>query len=399
MIADRLLARLQSLVGYVPTAWSLVRIACFAVVGVFIVTQVVPSHPGDTSLSPYNRFNGTDHSRIVSLPYGDTRGFRPTDHKRAFRIAWIGGSEMLGVKPRKQAVVPGLVNDRIGAVDGRRTQTDIYFLNAIRLADELAALHRALAAKPDMVVISLNPVWVLNDLAVQQWGYLDGLLARGSIWPPSSWPVAASLVSPGDVGWEALSSVSGAVNDRLYWGTKFTEKTADLSFLDKVVGGTEPPLTDLGKLALRRPVDFWHQHYSAAPAGASLLETQLSILGRGVSSESSMNNRVLQEMLATARRSGVDTYVYMPAIAPQVFAEPEGKRDIRKLQRMLAETTKGKTNNHVVFDPNGLQDRVPDVPYKDIIHKFDPIPEVKLLTGDLCALLERRGHTTECEAP
>jgi hypothetical protein len=395
-MADRLLARLQSLVGYVPTAWSLVRIACF---GLLVVTLVVPPHPGDTSVSPYNRVNGSDHSRVVSLPYGDTRGFRPTSHKHAFRIAWIGGSEMLGVKPGHVAVVPGLVNDRIGAVDGRRTQTDIYFLNAIRLADELAALHRALATKPDMVVISLNPVWVLNDLAVQQWGYLDGLIARGSIWPPSSWPVAASLVSPGDVGWKALSSVSGAVNDRLFWGTKFTAKTSNLSFLDKVVGGTEPPLTDLGKLALRRPVDFWHEHYSAAPQGSSLTATQLSILKRGVSSESSMNNRVLQEMFATARRAGVDTYFYMPAIAPQVFAEPQGTRDIRKLQQMLAETTKGETNSRVVFDPKGLQDRVPAVPYKDIIHKLDPIPEVKLLTGDLCALLERRGHKTECEAP
>ena len=163
--------------------------------------------------------------------------------------------------------IPGLVNNRIGSVDGRRTTTDIYFLNAIRLADELAALKRALATKPDMVVISLNPVWVLNDLAVQQWSYLDGLIARGSLWPPSSWPVAASLVSPGDVGWRALSGVSDAVNDRLYWGTKLTEKTSKISFLDKVEGGKEPALTDLGELALRRPVDFWHEHYSAPPRG------------------------------------------------------------------------------------------------------------------------------------
>ena len=70
-------------------------------------------------------------------------------------------------------------------MDGKRVSTDIYYLNAIRLADELAALSTALAAKPDLVVVSLNPVWVMNDLAVQQWGYLDGELARHSAWPPS----------------------------------------------------------------------------------------------------------------------------------------------------------------------------------------------------------------------
>ena len=217
-MADHLLARLKSLVGYVPSAWSLVRIACFAVLGLVLAGLVVPGHPGDASLSPYNRVKGAQRSQVVSLPLGDTRGFRPSDHPKAFRIAWVGGSEMLGVKPGRAAVVPGLVNNRIKSVDGRRTRTDIYFLNALRLADELAAVERAVASKPDLLVISLNPVWVLNDLAVQQWGYLDGLLARGSVWPPSSWPVAASLVSPGDAGWKALSGVSAPVNDRLLLG-------------------------------------------------------------------------------------------------------------------------------------------------------------------------------------
>ena len=159
---------------------------------------------------------------MVSLPLGDTRGFAPAAPPGSYRIAWIGGSEILGVRPGHKSIIPGLVNDRIDSVDGKRTATDIYFLNAMRLGDELSALHRALASKPDLVVVSLNPVWVANDLAVQQWGYLDGLLARGSLWPPCGWPVAASLVSPGDVGWKGLSSLFGSIDDRLYWGTELT---------------------------------------------------------------------------------------------------------------------------------------------------------------------------------
>ena len=83
-------------------------------------------------------------------------------------MAWIGGSELLGVDPRHPAFIPRLVNDKIGTVDGERVDIDIYFVNAMRLADEFAAERAAVAAKPDMVVISLNPVWVLNDLAVQR---------------------------------------------------------------------------------------------------------------------------------------------------------------------------------------------------------------------------------------
>lgn len=398
-MADDLLARLKSLVGYVPTVWSLVRIACFAVLGLVVAGLVVPSHPGDASVSPYNRVKGAQRSQVVSLPLGDTRGFQPTDHPKAFRIAWVGGSEMLGVRPGHPSVVPGLVNNRLKSVDGRRTRTDIYFLNALRLADELAAVKRAVAAKPELLVISLNPVWVLNDLAVQQWGYLDGLLARGSVWPPSSWPVAASLVSPGDAGWKALSGVSGPVNDRLYWGTDLIGRTADLSFLDDVEGGKEPPLTGLGRLAQKSAVNFWQEHDGSPRDTMSGKELRLRLLRRGVISESSFNVRVLQEMFATARRAGVDTYFYLPAIAPEAYAEPQGAEDVKELRKQLAAATKGETNNRVVFDPQGLQDRVPPTPYKDFIHKLDPFPEVKVLTGDLCSLLQRRGHQTGCEAP
>ncbi len=395
MIADRLLDRLGRL-GYAATAWSLVRIACVVAVSLVLVSLALGRHPGELT-SPWNKVNGTNKSHVVSLTLGDTRGYRPTASPNSFRIAWIGGSEVLGVAPRKASIIPGLVNNRIKTVDGRRTNTDVYFQNAMRLADQLASLERALATKPDLVVVSLNPVWVLNDLAVQQWGYLDGMLAKGSLWPPSSWPVAASLVSPGDAGWRGLSSVVGVVADRLHWGTEMTEKTSKLSFLHQVKGGAEPAPTGLGQLALRRPVDFWHQHYGGVPPDASLMQKQLSILHRGVNSESSLNARIVQQMLDMVRRAGVEAYFYVPAIAPDVYADPDGARYINQLRDQLADVAKGHTSEKVRFDTQGLQDRVPPTKYKDIVHKLDPGPEVDVLTGDLCRLLEDTDHRTGCE--
>ena len=267
----------------------------------------------------------------------------------------------------------------------------------MRLGDELSSLHSAIATKPDLVVVSLNPVWVLNDLAVQQWGYLDGLLARGSLWPPRDWPVAASLVSPGDVGWKGMSTLFGSIDDRLYWGTKLTEDTAGLSFLDKVKGGAEPAPTGLGALGLRRPVDFFAEHRVHLPANPSLLDRQLALLDSGVGPSASLNRRVLQDMLDAARRAGVDAYFYVPGIAPQVYAEPRGAHSVDQLRKLLADAARGHTSSRVHFDTQGLQDRVPPTTYKDIIHKLDPEPEVKVLTGDLCALLEQRGHETGCK--
>jgi hypothetical protein len=399
VIADRLLARLQSLAGFRPTRWSLLRIAVFAAVGLVVASHLVPDDRGDLASNGYNKILHTKDSRVVSLPLGDSRGFRVDRQPGRFRIAWIGGSEIIGVDPKHRSVVPAMVNDRIRSVDGHRPTTDIYFLNAIRLTDELAALKSAVASKPDLVVVSLNPVWVLNDLATQEWDYLDGILVRDSLWPPSDWPVAASLLSPGDVGWRALSSVSRAIEDRLHWGTDLTGKTDGLSFLHTVKGGKEPAPTGLGELAGVRPVDFWAEHYVPPPKDPTVLEQQMTIFRRELDSSSGFNAHVLREMLATARRAGVDTYFYMPAINPQVYAEPGPRRLLTDLQHRLADVIRGQTSSRVVFDPDGLQARVPATPYQDIVHKLKPLPEVKVLTGDLCALLQRSGHTTDCEQP
>jgi hypothetical protein len=359
---------------------------------------LVPYHPGQLT-SPWNKVIGTNHSHVVSLELGDTRGYAPSAPHGSYKISWIGGSEILGVKPRHQSMIPGLVNNRIKSVDGKPARTDVYFQNAMRLADELSSLHRALATRPDLVVVSLNPVWVLNDLAVQQWGYMDGLLARGSVWPPADWPVAASLVSPGDVGWKGLSSLFGSIDDRLYWGTKLTAKTADIGFLDKVKGGLEPAPTGLGALGLRRPVDFWQEKYGGVPATAPVDDKQLSVLKRGVESQSTLNQKVLQDMFAAVRRAGVKAYFYVPAISPKIYARADARRYIAELRAQLAAATKGETTSKVLFDPQGLQHRVAPARYEDIVHKINPDPEVKVLTGDLCDLITKGGHTTECEKP
>jgi hypothetical protein len=400
MIADRLLVVLRERLGFVVTKWAIARIAAFAAVALVIVSLVVPARPGDIAKAPYNAALATRNTRNVTLPLGDTRGFQATSRPGAFKIAWIGGSETLGVGRGHHAFIPRLVTDKIGSVDGKKVSTDIYFLNAIRLTDELAALSSAVETKPDMVVISLNPVWVLNDLAAQQWGYLDGILARHSVWPPSRWPVAASLVSPGDVGWKALSRLSpAAIGDRFNWGVDLADKTSSLSFLDAVHGATPPTLTGLGQLALSRPVDFWFSHFHATTNGTGLKGTQFGILEREVKSQSSFNRKVLQEMFAMLRRAGVDAYFYVPPIDPDVYNQPTGTKYINEIRKMLASATEGQTTRHVRFDPRGLQDRVPKTKYEDIVHVLNGTPEAGVLSRDICALLVASGRKPGCEGP
>ncbi len=399
MISDRLLALLRERLGFVPTKWSIARIGVFVLAGLVIAALVVPARPGDVAKSPYNADLATRYARNVALPLGDTRGFQPTARPRDFRVAWIGGSETLAVGPKTRAFIPGLVSERIKTVDGKRVSTDIYYLNAIRLADELAALSTALAAEPDLVVVGLNPVWVMNDLAVQQWGYLDGEIARHSVWPPSRWPVAASLVSPGDAGWRLVSRVSpSAIGDRFGYGVDLAGRTAELTFLDAADAGPPEKPTGLEDFARKRPVDFWFSQFDPANKGTSVSARQLGILEREVESKSSFNRTIVQEMFEMVRRAGVDAYFYMPPIDPTVYDEPDAQRYMAAVRAMLASATQGLPNDRIWFDPQGLQDRVPPTKFRDIVHVRDGRPESKVLAADLCALLVARGKNPGCEA-
>jgi hypothetical protein len=400
MIADRLLAALRERVGFVVTTWSLVRIGLVTVAGLLVAGLVIPSHLADLADSPYSAL-ATKNTRNVSLPFGDTRGFQPTSDPDAFRVAWVGGSETLSVGKDHRGFIADLVGERLGKVDGKDVSTDVFYLDAIRLADELAALSAAIESKPDVVVISLNPVWVLNDLAAQQWGYLDGILARHGSWPPSHWPVAASFVSPGDIGWKVLSRLSpSAVADRYDHGVELADKTSDLTFLDAVEGGTPPEPSELQALGATRPVDFFFNRYlQDRSVGMSLSQKQFAILRREVTSRSAVNRTILREMFQMARRAGVDTYFYMPPINPAVYADPQGRAYFEQVREQLASATAGRTTERVRFDPQGLQDRVPVTRYKDIVHVLDGSAEADVLAGDLCDLLVSGDHQAGCEQP
>lgn len=396
VIVDRLLAWLQSGPGYTVSRWSLVRIVVVAALALVVVGLVVPDRVTPVADRKYNGL-ATKSTRNVALPYGDTRGFAPVHRPNSFRITWIGGSEVTGQGRGERGFIPAVATRMIGRVDDRPISTDIYYEDAIRLSDELSALTSALATKPDLVVVSLNPVWVMNDLAVQSWSYLDGNLAVHSLLRPSLWPISASLVSPGDLGWKVLSGVSGSIDDRYDWGVKLSDKTSGWSFLHDVKDAKPPKPSVLAQLATRRPVDFFFGHEQDQFSGDSVTQAQFNILAREMSSKSSFNKTVLQAMFDLVDRAGVDTYFYVPPINAEWYKNPVAKKYIAQLREKLAAATAGHTNAHVVFDPQGLQDRVPETEYKDIVHALDPKPEAGVLADDLCDLLRRWGKNPTCE--
>lgn len=393
VIVDRLLKLLAERWRFRLTRWSVLRILAVMVLTLALLSWVLPDRPGSLKANSYNREFHLQVSRNVTYPLGDTRGFANATKRGRFNVAWIGGSEILRVQPGHRSFIPELVTQRLGKVRGRKIWTSVYFMNAIRLTDELTALESALATKPKLVVVSLNPLWVLNDAAVQGWPYLNGILARNAIWPPSRWPVAASLLTPGDVGWRFLSAVSRPVRERYNWGVRMASRTGGLTFLKAVTDPHPPAPTAMDLLNSARPVDFFLEHSDSIriPVNADILHTQEPVLEREMYTTSSFNAKVLQQMFEMVRRAGVRAYFYVPPINEKVAAIPKYADVLAELTRRLAEVTRGQTTSRVVFDPAGLQSRVPPMKFEDIIHVYKPAPEVEIIRRDLCDLLTHNG--------
>ena len=285
---------------------------------------------------------------MVSLTLGDTRGFRPTDQPE--RLPDRLDRRVRGARGRlrgKASIIPGLVNNRIRTVDGRRTNTDIYFLNAIRLADELGLARTRARRQAGPGGGQPQP-----GLGPQRPGGAAVGLSRRHARPGQ--PVAAVAAGRWRRRWSARVMPAGAAcraswarsNDRLHWGTELTEKTVE---------AVVPAPGQGGRRAGRRPgsasspcAGRWTSGTSTTarvPPDASLMQTAALRSCTEGSTPSRASTRGSSSRCSTmARRAGVDAYFYVPAIAPEVYADPDGARYINQLRDQLAEVTKGHTN-------------------------------------------------------
>ena len=175
---------------------------------------------------------------MVTLDKNDTRGFATTHDKGAFTIAWIGASENQSISSTKYTFVPAEVRKILPEIGDRPVVVDLYFLSGARIVDLYAAAQAAQASDADMVVLSLNPLWVFNDTAVQDWFNLNGETFVNAAADPSASPVLAATQTPRDVTLGEAARVFDAIRNRWTYSKSVRDLISHLSFLDTA---TRPP--------------------------------------------------------------------------------------------------------------------------------------------------------------
>lgn len=380
---------------------SFVRMLVAALVVTLGVSWLLPARGRSPDESAYAAQIGSPDVFEVGADRGDQRGFFPTPvTDDQFRIVWIGGSSLQGVDPDRRTFAPAEFRRQVSKIDGRQVVIDMYFLSGMRIVDELAAVQIALDSNPDLVVVTLNPLWVLNDRAVHGWSNLDGRWFASSIRSPSSWPLTASFVGPSDAAWGTVGSRVGVVRDRYDWGRSLKELVGDWSPLT-----TQPPVPpaadedvpELARIAqMQIPVFFWDEYSSVQPAGASTEDRQAALFDYEADNASGIPSRALGNLFGALATSGVPSFVYLAQIDDEMVAAPQVDAALARVELAVAESADEHASENLQVVPQSAIRTIGDMNFRDPIHAFEIEPLVDYLTPLICSFLETQELESSC---
>jgi hypothetical protein len=404
-VIDRLLDLAHRRLGFAPSWPALVRIAVWFVVGLVLIDVVLPDQHRDLSADRYNRAAPSRWVRSVTAERGDDRGFTPTTNDGVFKIAWVGGSEIQSIGKGEYTFLPIEVRKQLRRVDGMPVSIDMYFVSGMRIVDEYAAVLAAIDDDVDALVISLNPVWALNDLAVQGWDNLDPTLATKATRRVAGWPLAASLLSPADLLWAVVADRLDVVDDRYQSGVRVRDDLDQLSLIDTEDGAandgqtSEAAESELDRIRdMQIPVEFWGVYAPTVDPSEPIAVRQAALFERSASSRSRFNDYVLDQMGHAVSNSGIPTMVYTAAVSDDVLDDPATATHLETVEGQLADHAPAFAADNVRFDPRTIARRAPGMTFNDVVHVADLGPLATVMSGDLCSLLDEAGHQPRCEA-
>jgi hypothetical protein len=399
MIWQRILDVLERRTSFAPTWPSTGRIALWFVVGLLAVGVAVPERPGDPLHSPYRAQISSPHVFNVAAERGDQRGFFPTSvSDDQFRIAWIAGSSIQGVDPDHRTFLPGELQHDLHTIDDREVVIDMYFLSGIRIVDEYAAVLQAIDSDPDMIVVTLNPIWMLNDRAIQGWDNLNGRLLSTAANTTSSWPVLASLVGPADALWALAEGGADVFADRYHWGIRLSDRFGDSTVLDVVPAEPEQDPTELEQIAaMQTPVFFWDRYDNIVDDDISGAARQAAVFEYVARTRSAIARLAVQGIVEALDASDIPSYVYVAQFDDEALKSEPVDRALNDVEDYLAEIVHDRVGEHMIVRTESAVRAVGDLDFRDPIHVYDVAPMTDYLYGELCEFTAGEGWEASCE--
>jgi hypothetical protein len=390
---------------------SLARIGAWAIVWFLIlgisapfIARVFENDAYNNRVNVYNTVAGMRQNaavQIVSPSRNDISGFVAEQSRDDdFTIAWIAGSSIQSIGEEFYTFVPAEVQPLMSEVDGRPTTIDVYFLSGIRIVDIYFAVLETLETDPDLIVITWNPLWVLNNTANHDWSELDPEIVRTALREPSSLTLVAGYLSPGDIALGTASAMSDAVRYRSQTAAAINRSVLEWSPFTREFA-TEPatePLDELDRIRqMNIPVAFWRTYRQAPVQGQSLAERQLQFILDSTLDDSTINADVIRRIGQLTADQDTPLYTYMAPIKHSALAEPEIDAALAEIEAAVASLRVHYPEPFQSFNTTSLSRIVESFAFNDIIHLGEVGPVAEYLAGDICEHLASLGR--ECSRP
>lgn len=396
--------------GVGTTRGSFFRIHVWAVAFLLLASSVAASH--GTNLARRRQQFGRVQN--VALGLDDQRAFAPSayDH-RYFHIAWIAGSEAeVFPSASKATYLPRIMLPSLPEIAGKQVVIDVYFLPSMRTADEYFALLDAIAEKPDMIVMSLNAVWAMNPVSVHEWSQLDAKAAAALATKPAEWPVAASLVSPSDLGWGIATHLKPFAN-RSYYSTKIHKIVDELGPLDRTQLAQLRYYASVNAdryqaLFTFAPLGFWFAHRYNACNPSNVAKPPSSRcdatgwgrwIDRSNTMDNSLNRTVITAIGRELKASKIPSYVYLSQVNDTwLDRDPVVRAAVAGVERQLRNEAGAFHARNIRFQPTSATRFVTGLGFlaNDPVHIAQAGTLPSYLAHELCALEAQVGKGAAC---
>ncbi len=380
---------------------SLLRTATWVLVGCYLLGLLFPAPGVKLNQTYYNRKLPTKAVRDLVLDKNDPRGWKHLKKDPSkFTIAWIGTSTLQNVAPGNYRFIPADVVAQLPRIDGKPVQVNMYLFEGGRMMDIYAATADAVATKPDMVLVDMNPLWLFNDRQIQEWDNLDSAAFGDLVTDLQNWPLLAGLYSPSDAALAAASSHLGAIRNRWSYAQRLHDEINRLSPLnppriDPSVQRAKP--TGLALVAtMPSPLAFWNYYRPLVPLTSSPIPLQEALL-RGARTDGSLiNDDVVAALLQTLADSKIPSIAYMPPINPTSLNDPGVDSALRRIETHLAQIADKHRAPTLRVQSESAVRFLHGLAFKDLGHMSNDKPMVDYMAKLICSQLTAVTASTQC---
>jgi hypothetical protein len=347
------------------------------------------------------RLRPGDPVQNIQSSLDDQRAFVKSPFpKRRFRIAWIAGSEGEIYGRPSSEYLPSSVISHIPEIAGRKPAVDVYFLLDIHIADVYFALLDALETKPDMIVVSLNPVYALNPVAVHQWMQLDSNAARQLLAKPASWPIGAELLAPSDLMWGLGSAAFRPIRDRWYYDARVHSAFDDFGPLDRsdLVTARAQAKPDRYQTTLNAQPSIFFSTHRVGSASADKAEYWARWLALERDGENALNKTILRAIARQLREANIPSYVYLAQVNSAFLAHKSFDRALGNVERQLGDLRHDFASPKILYQSRSISRFLGPAAFRegDPVHLRQSGPVGPYLAGQLCHLAAQVGVRATC---